>query len=80
MLPNLNAVFQHIDYIVNLVGEEHAAIGSDFDGIPYSCTGLEHIGKLEALVDMMHQRGYSEDRIGKIMGGNAVRVMKHVLR
>jgi membrane dipeptidase len=73
------AVFQHIDYVVNLVGEDHAAIGSDFDGIPYSCAGLEHIGKLEALVDVMRRHGYSEDRIEKIMGGNVRRILTEML-
>ena len=69
----------HIDYIVNFVGDDHAAIGSDFDGIPYSCKGLEDLSKLDSLVGVMRRRGYSDSRIEKIMGGNVLRVVRETL-
>ncbi len=77
--PGVEVVVDHIDHVVRLVGEDSVAIGSDFDGIPYSFTGLEHIGKLGNLSDEMRSRGYSEDSIEKIFGANMLRVMKTVL-
>jgi len=79
VIPSVDAVFEHIDYVVHLVGEDHVGIGSDFDGIPYCCSGLEDIGKLGNLVDLMRRRGYSEDSIAKVMGTNLFRVMKAVM-
>jgi membrane dipeptidase len=78
VIPGVEAVFEHIDYVVHLAGEDHVGIGSDFDGIPYSCSGLEDIGKIGNLVDLMRRRGYSEDLIAKVMGTNLLRVMKAV--
>jgi membrane dipeptidase len=79
VIPSVEAVFEHIDYVVHLVGEDHVGIGSDFDGIPYCCSGLEDIGKLGNLVDLMRSRGYSEETISKVMGTNLLRVMKAVM-
>lgn len=78
-VPTLDVVFEHIDYVVDLVGDDHAAIGSDFDGIPYSCAGLEDLGKLDSLVEVMRRNGYSDSRIKKIMAGNVLRVMRDTL-
>ena len=40
---DIETVIQHIDYIVNLVGIDHVAIGSDFDGIETVPQGLENV-------------------------------------
>lgn len=80
IIPDISAVFKHIDYIVNLAGDDHVAIGSDYDGVPYSCKDLEDISKLGNLADYMAKRGYSEQRIQKIMGGNILRIINTVLK
>ncbi|MFH1679394.1 MAG: membrane dipeptidase [Candidatus Eisenbacteria bacterium] len=78
-LPGVEAVFRQIDYMLRIAGEDHVGIGSDFDGIPYGCSDLEDIGKLGTLVDLMRRSGYSEERVAKIMGANAARVMREVM-
>lgn len=79
IIPGAEAVFSNIDYIVELVGEDYVAIGSDMDGIRYSCIGLEDISKVSALIELMRSRGYSETRINKIIAGNVLRVLSDVL-
>jgi len=79
VIPGLDIVFQHIDHVVNLVGDDCIALGSDYDGIPYACTGLEHIGKIENLSHLMFEKGYSEERIAKIMGINVRRIISNQL-
>jgi membrane dipeptidase len=78
VMPGLETVFGHIDHAVNLVGEDHVGIGSDYDGIPYACAGIEDIGKLGNLVDLMRRRGYAQTAIDKIMGGNLLRVFREI--
>ncbi|MEI6092594.1 MAG: membrane dipeptidase [bacterium] len=78
-IPGLEAIFSNIDYIINLVGEDHVAIGSDLDGIRYSCKGLENISKVGKLIEIMQASGYSEARINKVMGNNALRILSEVL-
>lgn len=78
-LPGAEAVFNHIDHIVNLVGEDFVGLGSDFDGVPYSCAGLEDISKIGNLVSVFKKNGYSTARIEKILSGNILRVMRECL-
>jgi microsomal dipeptidase-like Zn-dependent dipeptidase len=65
--PSVNNIIKAIRYSVDLVGVEHVALGSDYDGatsVPFDTTGLVQItqGLLEA--------GFSEPEIAAIMGGN----------
>lgn len=67
----------HIDYVVNLIGIDHVAIGSDFDGgdIPLD---MEDASDLYKITEELVNRGYSEKDIRKILGVNTLRVIKEV--
>lgn len=69
-------VVDHIEHIVNEVGEDHAAIGTDFDGAIRPPQDLPGIWALPRLVQEMLDRGWSEGRIRKILGGNALRAIE----
>lgn len=69
-------VFKHIDYIKKLVGVEYVGLGTDYDGISKTPEGLEHIGKLNNLLQMMRDKGYSEQEIAAISYNNIDRVLK----
>ncbi len=67
----------HIEYIIKLVGEDHVGIGSDFDG-GGGFTGLKDITEVIQITQELLRRGYSEETIRKIWGGNFIRVMNDV--
>ncbi|MDR2622679.1 MAG: gamma-glutamyl-gamma-aminobutyrate hydrolase family protein [Dysgonamonadaceae bacterium] len=67
----------HIDYIVKKVGINHVGIGSDFDG-GGELTGLKNAGEMPQITLELLRRGYSEEAISKIWGGNFMRVLKIV--
>ena len=73
--PPLSVLVDHIDHVVRLVGPQHVGIGSDFDGVTSLPQGMEHQGKLPDLTDALVTRGYSEQDITLILGGNLLRVM-----
>lgn len=75
---NIQNVIQHIDHIVNLVGINHVAIGSDFDGIGVTPVGLENVSKFPNLTFALLQRGYSQEEVEKILGKNFKRVFEQV--
>ncbi len=75
-LPDLGIIIDHIDAIIKLVGDDHVGLGSDFDGMSITPKGIEHVGKMANLTREMIKRGYSEERIKKILGGNLMRVFK----
>ena len=72
-------VADHIDHAVKVGGIEHVGIGSDFDGIEVTPKGLENVSKLPVLFDELRNRGYSDDAVEKIAGGNFLRVWNDVL-
>jgi membrane dipeptidase len=65
----------HIDYIVNLVGVDHAGISSDFGG-GGGIHGWDHAGQTPAITEELLSRGYSEEDIAKIWSGNLLRVWR----
>jgi membrane dipeptidase len=75
---DINTVIAHIDYIGNLVGIDHIAIGSDFDGIEVTPVGLEDVSKMPALTLELLRRGYSVSDVKKILGENYLRVFEEV--
>jgi membrane dipeptidase len=76
---NINTVISHIDYIVNLVGIDYVAIGSDFDGIgTNTVNGLEDISKFPELTLALLEHGYTRLEVEKILGGNFKRVFEQV--
>jgi membrane dipeptidase len=71
-------VVAHIDHAVKLAGVGGVGIGSDFDGISCVPAGLEDVSKFPSLTRALLEKGYSEADIGKIYGGNLLRVMRAV--
>jgi|TARA_B100001093_G_C26855283_1_gene1027116 membrane dipeptidase len=70
-------VADHFDHVVNLVGIDHVAFGSDYDGVgdtlPY---GLKDASTFPNLIYHLLKRGYSEEDIEKICYKNIWRVWK----
>jgi membrane dipeptidase len=72
----MNVLLDHIDYIVKRIGVDHVGLGSDFDGInsaPQQLNGVQDFPKITAA---LKKRGYSNEDIKKILGGNVIRVFK----
>lgn len=72
-------VFAHLQHAVELVGIDHVAIGSDFDGVRYLPCDLKGPGDLWHLVDRMLSAGFSDEDVGKVLGGNWARVLEQLL-
>lgn len=70
-------VVDHIDHIVKVAGIDHVGIGCDFDG----GGGIEGVFDASEVMNItieLVKRGYSEEEIEKIWGGNLIRVFKEV--
>ncbi|SMR55313.1 unnamed protein product [Zymoseptoria tritici ST99CH_1E4] len=67
-------VVEHIMHIGELIGYDHVGIGSDFDGIEGTPRGLEDVTKFPDLIDLLLEKGVSEEDCAKIAGGNLLRV------
>ncbi|MFA6437996.1 MAG: dipeptidase [Bacteriovoracaceae bacterium] len=76
----IDTVIKHIDYIKKLVGIDHVAIGSDYDGGITTPVGLENVSKLGNLTLALLRKGYSPADVRKILGGNYLRVFSEVCK
>ena len=77
-VPSYTVIADHIDNAVKVGGIDHVGLGSDFDGIDSTPRGMEDVSKIPALVRELARRGYSEEDLEKILGGNVLRVMRQV--
>ena len=76
---DLDAVLDHFDHVVALVGVEHVGIGSDYDGVGDTLpVGLKDVSTYPSLIRGFLERGYSEDDIRMILGENLLRVWGQV--
>jgi microsomal dipeptidase-like Zn-dependent dipeptidase len=62
-------------YVADLVGVQHVALGSDFDG----SAAIINVSGLPMLTEVMLKAGFTEKEIAAIMGGNALRVFRQAL-
>ena len=65
-----------IEHIRNVAGVDHVGIGSDFDGISETVLGLEDVSKYPSLIAELARRGWSDEDLKKLAGGNILRVLK----
>lgn len=72
------AIVDHLQHVVDLVGEDHAAIGTDYDGLIVPPRDLPDVTAHPLLVQDMLDRGWSPDRIRKVLGGNYLRVVSAI--
>jgi membrane dipeptidase len=75
---DVGTVCDHIDHIVNLVGDDYVGLGSDYDGVYAMPAGLDDCSKVPNITKELMARGYSEKSIRKILGGNFMRVFEEV--
>lgn len=72
-------MLNHLEYVVERVGIEHVAIGSDYDGwLPSILSDHRDCRDIHRVSDGLRARGYSEQDILAISGENAERVFKKV--
>jgi membrane dipeptidase len=67
-----------IERAISIAGEDHVALGSDFDGGPTPPRGMHDISDLPQLTEAMLKRGWPESRIRKFLGGNMLRLFRQV--
>lgn len=71
----LSLLVDHIDYIVERIGIDHVALGSDFDGTAIPAA-MRSAADLPLLVDLLRTRGYDDAALVKICHGNWIRVLE----
>lgn len=71
-------ILDDIEFLLDRIGPDHVALGSDFYGLGNAPVDFLDISRLPALTDGLVQRGISDDVILKILGQNYLRVFQEV--
>ncbi|MEE2780459.1 MAG: membrane dipeptidase [Myxococcota bacterium] len=71
-------VLEHMEHVIEVVGEDHVAIGSDYDGAIRPPHGLRKEPCYPRLVQWMLDRGWSGTRVEKALGGNFLRCLEQL--
>lgn len=66
----------HVEHVARVAGVDHVGLGSDFDGAPWFPAGLEDVSGFPALTLELLRRGWPDEDVRKLLGGNALRVME----
>lgn len=71
----LDDFFAHFEHVLQLIGPEHVGIGMDWDG-GGGVEGMRDVSELPKITAWLLRKGYSEQQIADIWGGNVLRVMQ----
>ncbi len=76
LLFTLDQWFQVVDHAIDVAGEDHVGLGTDFDGGPTLPRGMRDVRDYPMMTEAMLRRGWSETRIRKFLGLNVRRVFE----
>ncbi len=72
----INYLAQTLKHFVNVAGEDSIGIGTDFDGFTTPPEDLKDASEMPRLTQRLQAEGYTLERMKKILGGNALRVVR----
>jgi membrane dipeptidase len=73
------AVADHAEHLARVGGHGVVALGSDYDGYIRTPVGLEDASRLPALWEELRRRGWTEDQLSGLRGGNFLRAWQGAL-
>ncbi len=73
---NSTALIPHLEALIRIGGTDCPALGSDFDGIDSTPTDLPDVTGVPAFLQRLAAAGFSEEVIGKVAGGNFLRLLE----
>lgn len=78
----LDRYMDQMEYLLEVAGEDHVGLGFDFNGYLGSSEmkDLENASKTPNVTNELIKRGYGEETIKKVLGGNFLRVLEDVLK
>lgn len=71
-------IVDHIEHVIELVGDDHVGLGADWDGVSFLPQGMEDCSKVPYITLELLRRGHTESTIKKVLGENTLRLMAQV--
>lgn len=74
---SIEKLVDHVCHTIHIMGEDHVALGSDFDGT--ETTVVRDVSAFPLLIEELDKRGLSATQIDKLLRANFLRILKDVL-
>ena len=71
-------IVDHIEHVIELVGDDHVGLGADWDGVSFLPQGMGDCSKVPYITLELLRRGHAESTIKKVLGENTLRLMGEV--
>lgn len=68
-----------IEYVIDLVGSDHIGIGADYDGMGSNVPIPSSVDRLPEFTEALVQRGFDDETVLKVLGGNFLRVLREII-
>jgi membrane dipeptidase len=72
----LEDVVAHVEHVREVAGIDHIGLGGDYDGCPQFPVGLPDVASYPSLFYALADRGWSDQDMAKLAGGNILRVLR----
>ena len=72
----LDDVVAHVEHVREVAGIDHVGLGGDYDGCPEFPVGLPDVASYPSLFYALADRGWSDEDLAKLAGGNVLRVLR----
>jgi membrane dipeptidase len=72
----LDDVVRHVEHVREVAGVDHLGVGGDYDGCPAFPVGLADVASYPVLFRALADRGWSDEDLAKLAGGNILRVLR----
>ncbi len=69
------AIVRHVAHAVNVAGEDHVSLGSDWDGMIVTPRDMTTCSELPRMAQKFLDLGWSPERVQKVLGGNVLRTI-----
>jgi membrane dipeptidase len=76
----VHTIVDHIEHVIRVAGVDHVGIGSDFDGITRLPAQMDDVSCYPYITQELLNRGYKEEDIRKVLGGNLMRIFRDAER
>ncbi|HVF36796.1 MAG TPA: dipeptidase [Sphingomicrobium sp.] len=73
---NVSLVADHVEHVARVAGYDHVGIGGDLDGIDHTVPGLDGVEDYPNLFAELIRRGWSDQNLAKLAGGNILHALK----
>ena len=67
---------KHVEHVREVAGIDHIGLGGDYDGCPEFPVELPDVASYPGLFEALAERGWSDEDLAKLAGGNILRVLR----